>query len=75
MKATNCSMAMVLTICLALSMSVRAQGAENDEELADPDLQRPGMPKMSTERMVKIVEDLENIVTSPEFKFIDADRD
>ncbi len=55
--------------------SLLKTGQKIEQELADPDLQRPGIPKMSTERMVKIVEDLENIVTSPEFKFVDADRD
>ncbi len=53
--------------------SLLMTGQKIERELTDPDLQHQSMPKMSKERMVKIVEDLENIVTSPEFKFIDAD--
>ena len=45
-----------------------------EREFADPDLRDQSMSKMSKEEMVRIVEDLEDIVTSPEFKFIDQDR-
>jgi hypothetical protein len=46
----------------------------NGGGLAGPDARNPGTPGISKERLVKMIETLESIVTSPEFKLVDRDR-
>ncbi len=58
---------------VAANKSLLNASQKIQQELADPNLQHQSMAKMNKERLVKLIENLETIVTSPEFKFIDAD--
>jgi len=58
---------------VAVNKSLLSASQEIQRELADPSYQDQRIPKTSKERLIKLTENLESIVTSPEFKYIDAD--
>jgi len=59
---------------VAVNKSLLNASQKIQQELSDPRYEDHSIPITSKERLIKLTENLETIVTSPEFKFIDADH-